>query len=370
MSSIALPYDGTVAAPLTRSGFCFDATHDRLFAAGWPHIRFIDEGQLDDEAAVLQARRALEPLDPAPKLRWNRRLATALVRAIAIPSVFELGPDQKSLRAAAEEALWDPRPMTASEVSSGLWIRLSNSPMGVSDRMIGTWVLLAEALTGTAAVAESLVEHLEQLPAPMLQARWTLPPLVTYQLGYLLLRLPPAASGALRSRVQAILSRHGGDIGPRRAAWEDGFTHLRALHLVMAGAEAARRGADRNLGWYTHVTDDANFVRMRVAMDRLGYRPDARLVFLGGEEVLGSYQRRWQRGDSDEQRWFITQMAPIRSLCLAPVMLEMATVSQARGEAAQWFLSHPDFARSFLKEQAEGDGLPAGQARKLLGQIG
>jgi len=161
--------------------------------------------------------------------------------------------------------------------------------------------------------------------------------------------------------LEALVQRAGLNEGALRALAEAG---------ALRGFEAARRGADRNLGWYTHVTDDANFVRMRVAMDRLGYRPDARLVFLGGEEVLGSYQRRWQRGDSDEQRWFITQMAPIRSLCLAPVMLEMATVSQARGEAAQWFLSHPDFARSFLKEQAEGDGLPAGQARKLLGQIG
>lgn len=349
-----------------RAGFAFTPEQDLLFAQGWPHIRFLDPAKLDDEQAVVEAQRCLNPLDPTPRHRWDRRLASALVRGLGVPAVFEIGPDDKSLRTEAEEALWNPSPPSAAEVSAGLWVRMTCSPMGVSDRTMETWVLLAEALVGAQAVASAMVEHLEAMNPALLTTRWTLPPFVTYQLGYLLLRVKPDEAQSLKNRLAKVLARQGGDISSGRAAWEDGFTHLRAIHLVIGGVDAARRGADRNLGWYTHVQDDANFIRMRVAMDRLGYRPDARLIYLGGIEVVGSYARRWQRLNGDDQRWFFQQIAPIQSEAVAGLILEMAVASSVRTEATQWFKDHRSFAVPWLKTQVDADGNTGTVARRLL----
>lgn len=352
-----------------RSGFAFDKESDLQFALGWPHIRIIDDAPMDDQAAVEAARRVLVPLDPSPRLHWNRRLATALVRALGLSAAFEIGPDEKSLRLPAEEALWNPSLLERHEVEEGLAVRLSNTLLGVSDRTIESWVLLAEALVGTLAVAESIVDILEQLPNSVLTTRWTLPPFVTYQLGYLFLRLPEATVESLQARLQALLLKAGGDPARGRMPWEDGYTHLRAIHLVLAGAEAAKRGSDRNLSWYTHARGDANFVRMRVAMDRLGYRPDARLVFLGGAEVLSSYARRWQKMDGEDQRWFFEQMAPIADERAATIFLEMSAASAIRPLATRWFMDHRDFVRPLLLRAAETDGTNANAARALLKQL-
>lgn len=357
-------------AALVKPGFSFSSEQDLLFALGWPHVRFLDPTPLDDRLAVEQCLKALDPFDAAPRLVWNARVAQGMVRAWGSPSLFEISPDEKTVRAVVLEELWNPVPLSPEEASYLLGVRLSNSLLGVSDRAMETFVLLLEALVGSFVVASALVEHLEEMPESLLASRWTLPPFITYQLGYLLLRVRPNEAEGLKKRLAAVLKKHGAaDLGKARASWEDGFTHFRAIHLVLHGAEAARRGGDRNIGWYTHVHEDATFIRMRVAMDRLGYRPDARLVFLGGMDVLSSYVRRWERLDGEEQRWFVEQFGQVRSPLVAEIFLEMAVASLVRAEVVRWFVEHADFTREFLKATAEGDGLQAQQARAILADL-
>jgi hypothetical protein len=364
-----LPFSDRTAAGLVRESFAFTPAWDLLFAAGWPHLRTVVDQPMDDQAAVEAVRRVLEPLDPTPRHQWGRRLAQGYVRAIGLPAPFELTPDEKLLRQSAEEVLWNPDPLRPDEVVQGIETRMQNSLVGVSDRTMENWLLYAEALVGTSVVAGAIVDMLEQLPVGILSARWTLPPFITYQLGYLLLRLTPPESTVLRDRLHAVLERGGGAPQKGRATWEDGFSHLRAVHLVLAGSEAAKRGGDRNLGWYTHVADDPTFVRMRVSMDRLGHRPNARLIFLGGAEVLSSYLRRWQKLEGEEQRWFFRQIAPIRSLHTAAIVLEMSQNSAVKEEASRWFVEHPDFVQEWLVQQVAADGPLARAAERHLRAI-
>ncbi|MFN7147639.1 MAG: hypothetical protein ACK4YP_27975, partial [Myxococcota bacterium] len=129
---------------------------------------------------------------------------------------------------------------------------------------------------------------------------------------------------------------------------------------------AAESASDRTLRWYAHVTDDPVLVRMRVAVNRHAYEPDARLVFLGGTDVLQRYARDWpQLGTSDAQRWFFEQVAPIRAPEMYPLMLELAGRSLVRAEAVGWFLAHAHEAMPFLEEAAAGDGTHATYARQV-----
>lgn len=364
--SESLRWTEAAGAAHLKPGFCFDPQQDLHFAVGWPHMRFLDPTPMEDERSVEEAVRVLNVYDRPPQLLWSQRLAQGLVRALGTPAVFELTPDARNLRPEAIEALWEPRPLRPGEASRLLETRLGTNLVGVTDRTLETFVLLLEALTSTLEVAESITEHLEQLSEPVLSSHWTLPPTVTYQLGYLLLRLKPAQATSLRYRLEAVLARAPKSAKGTRASWQDGFSHFRALQFVLRGAEAARKSADRNLNWYTHITDDSNFVRMRVSMDTLGYLPDARLVFLGDHDVLRSYVKRWEIMKSDEQRWFWEQIAGIRSPHVAVIALGMSHQSTVRKETAQWLVAHPDLSVEHLKKVAGGDGVLAAHAAKIL----
>jgi hypothetical protein len=280
--------------------------------------------------------------------------------------VVDLLPNEKVLRADVEESLWNPRDPTIDEVAAGLRIRLATAPMGISERTMETWLLLAEALVGTAEVANALVDALESLDPELLAAQWGLPPLISFQLGYLLLRLPVKTGDALRKRLTALLARSGVDVTRARTAADAGTSHLRSIWLVVGGADAAKRGMDKNLGWCTHVVDDASWVRMRVAMDKLGHRPDGRLVFLGGTDVLPHYAKRWRAYGSSEQRWLFQQIADIQSDHTARIALEMSGEPGVRSGALGWFRDHAKFGKAYLEGQVERKSPMMDRAREVL----
>jgi hypothetical protein len=366
VTKTSLPWRDAAGVAFLKPGFCFEPEHDHLFALGWPHLRFVDEAPLEDQKAVDLAVRVLSGWDRPPQLRWNRRLAQGLVRAWGAPATFELLPDARNLRPEAIEAVWEPRPLRPGEAAELLGIRMNTAVVGISDRSIETFVLLLEALVGSLEVAEAITTHLEQMPEPLASTQWSVPPRVTWQLGYLLLRVKPAEAAALRYRLEAVLAR--APRGPKggRAPWQDAASHYRALYFVLHGAEAARKSRDRNLYWYTHITDDANFVQMRVAMDTLSHLPDARLVFLGGHEVLRSYAKRWEQLKPVEQEWFWAQVEPIRSPFMNTLALEMSLKSAVRQPTTAWLQAHPEFTLDFLKKTAAGDGLVASHAAQVL----
>ncbi|MDP2310072.1 MAG: hypothetical protein Q8P18_28910 [Pseudomonadota bacterium] len=356
-----------------RPGFCSSPDYDALFALGWPHIRFVMEGHREDEDPPASALRILAMADPPLRFAWPRTVAQGVVRAWGLPSIFELAPGFQELRQEAEEAVWKPGPITPGEAYDLLACRLNQEIPGVSDRGIESFVLLLEALVGADVVGSAMLDILEQIPVDTLLSEWSIPPHVTFQLGFLMLRVPRPQHDAWVGRMEALLE---GCFAARPALRRHGFrgagaSHARSLHLVLNGGAAAENSSDRSLRWYVHVVNDSVLVRMRVAVNRLGYEPDARLVFLGGPDVLERYARDWPKlASTDAQRWFFEQVAPIAAPQMYPLMLEMTGRSLVRPEAIGWFVKNAEAARVFLEETCAGDGIAATYARTVRKALG
>ena len=355
-----------------RPGFCFAPEDDALFAVGWPHIRFVADGLREDEDAPAAAERILVGSDVPLRFTWPTRVAQGLVRAWGLPSIFELAPGVQDIRQEAQEALWQPDPLDPAEAQALLHTRMTKEIPGVSERAIETFTLLLEALLGAEVVGGLILEILETMPVDELLGEWTLPPTVSWQLGFLALRAPAEAAASWRGRMSKVLERvYEQHPAFKRRGFKGGGSHARSLHHVLHGGDAAEDSSNRALRWYAHVTDDPVLVRMRVAVNRLAYEPDARLVFLGGPDVLNRYAKDWDKlGTSEQQRWFFEQIAPIRAAEMYPLMLELAGRSLVREEARAWFAAHAADARPFLTEAAASDGNTATFARQVLKALG
>lgn len=361
-------WGGAAGLSYLRPGFCSSPDHDALFALGWPHIRFVMDGHREDDDPRHHALRILALADPPLRFGWSRTVAQGVVRGWGLPSLFELAPGVQGLRREAEEAVWKSGPITPREAAALLCCRLGQDSPGVTHRGVETFVLLLEALVGADVVGGAVLDLLEQFSVDTLLTEWSLPPHVTFQMGFLMLRVPRVQQDAWTVRMKALLERC---FEARPSLRRHGFrmaggSHARSLHLVLNGGLAAENSSDRALRWYVHVTDDPVLVRMRVAVNRLAYEPDARLVFLGGLDVLSRYARDWPKlATTDAQRWFFEQVAPIAAPEMYPLMLEMAGRSRVRPEAIGWFLKNAEATTAFLEEAATGDGTSAAHARSV-----
>lgn len=350
-------------------GFCFTPAQDRLFALGWPHVRLLVDGAKGDDSPARYARIWLSQLDPAPQIRWSRKVATSVVRVLSLPHIYEVSPDARKLRLEAARALLEEEPLRLDEAMAGIRVRMSREAPGVSERTIETFVLLLEAMIGTAAVAQCIVETLEGMSNEDLEHTSSIPPFITFQLGYLLLRLSNRDSEALRHRLRLVFNRLVPPRG-RRDAWMNSMSHLRALDLVLHGSVAAERSTERTLRWYTHVIDNPASIRKRVAEDELGFLPDVRLGFLGGDSVMETVTRQWRSlQDAEEQRWFLEQISPIKSERVRQVMMGMATDSQVKDLAIQWFKAHTDYTQEWLEDMADRRDQRGAQADSVLNRM-
>lgn len=354
-----------------RPGFGLSPDDDARFALGWPHVRYVVDGHRDDEDPPTSARRVLLGGDPVARIAWPRRASLGLVRAWGLPSVYELAPGVRDLRPEAEEAVWNTDPLGADEAITLVRRRLTADAAGLGERAAEVFTLLAEALVGPEVVGGAIVDTLDTMSVDGLLTDWVRPAMVSHQLGYLLLRVPEPVAAGWRARLAAVLERVYAEAPTlRKSLRSSGATHARSIHLALGGGAAAEADTDRSPRWYTHTTDDPTLVRMRVALDRLGHEPDARLVFLGGPDVLARYARAWPSLRSREaQAWFLEQVSPIRGDEAAGIVLAMTARSQVRAEALAWFRARGPEGDAWLGAVAKGDGPGARwaqEARKAL----
>jgi hypothetical protein len=353
---------------MLRAGFGWTPDDDVRFALGFPHVREVWDVPADDRSARSTARALLERPDAAPRVRWPRDTATSLVRAWGMSAIWESSIATRVLRKQVETQLQRLDPVAPDEAAELVGARVERDLPGLSERAIQNHVLLLEALVGTEPIVEAIVSRLEAADIDLLLTEWSLPPVVTWQLGYLLLRLPPERAAAFRRRLRACLDA-ALDHRPwlrRRGFAGVGSSHARSLHGVLDGAAGAE-DTDRALKWYGHVVDDPLLVRMRVHLNRLSYTPDARLVFLGGAEVLDRYVKDWRKlGGEDELRWFVEQHAPIRAPQSVRALLELAGDSPARDHAVAALTARREHVAPLVAEAAKADHPSAVPAANLL----
>ncbi len=341
------PYAKADGLKYVKKGFCFDEAHDQAFALGWPHIRFTVEEEADPYRTGLRLLR-----EPSFDLRvvWPRKVASALVRAWGQGQLFDLAPGSREFRTAAQEALWNMRKLTEDDVHESIRTR-----METDGRSTETFVLLLEALSSSEWVADAIVSHLETLMFDELHELNTHPALITYQLGFVLLRVEPKQAEAFRTRLRHVVEGNG-NVHPRSDTRPKGHpSHIRSALLVLEGAQAADRYTDKDLRWYTHTLDDPDHVLMRCTINRRPTLPSARLVFLGGPDVLGTRTfQSWNKLSPRDQKWFFEQISPIRHPRVVELMLSGVQHGEAFGAlAAGWFSQHAAYARPVLEDLAE-----------------
>jgi hypothetical protein len=112
------------------------------------------------------------------------------------------------------------------------------------------------------------------------------------------------------------------------------------LDVVLFGHRAThlnRFGYDDLVCW---DEAPAELVRERVRViepDKWSFAVHPRLVFLGGEELLDLYTKKWPLlRDAEHQRDAVRLLTPIRSARLWPLMRELAEKSKAKKQARAW----------------------------------
>ena len=355
--------NGCVGLQQIKKGFCFDPVYDALFAVGWPHIRLLTDVEVEPYKPALYH---LMQTDFDLRLRWPKRLALALVRAWGIGRLYDIAPGVRKIREEVEETLWDESPMTPKEIGALIATRMDTTPLWVGDRATESFVLLAEALTSADVIAEAIVSSLEELDFDELADARPGPALITFQLGYLMLRMQPGVAKKFETRLRNILEGTAG-FGPgHEQRLPQTPCHTRSIMLVLQGAVAAQVTTDHDLRWYTHSTDP-NAIRMRASINRSFTLPDARLVWIGGPRILTSRFGSWHKKlGSTDQRWFLEQIGPIKALECVPLMLELGQESTVRAHARAWLEQHSRFAMPIIERLASVQNPHAKAAKAYL----
>lgn len=359
----AKQHKGAAGLAQIKKGFCFDPVYDELFALGWPHMRLLSDVHVEPYKPALYH---LMQTDFDLRLRWPRSLAIALVRAWGIGRLYDVSPGQREIREEVKEALWNLEDLTDRDCAELIKTRMEKTPFWIGDRATESFVLLAEALTSAKTVGNAIVEALESFDYASFFDMQPMAALITYQLGYMLLRMPEADAVALRARIEKLL---------------DGITamdnrvpgnpcHARSMMLVLRGAQAAHDTTDHDLRWYTHSGDPVA-VRMRASINKGFTLPDARLVWIGGPRILNtSFGTLYTKLDSTDQRWFLEQISPIKAPEVVPLVLDLNSESTIRAHARAWLLEHKDFALPIVERLAGVSNPHAAEARAFLASLG
>jgi len=327
-----------------KEGFAWEPAFDRLFALGWPHVRFVVDGHGDDAEAGRHATTAIDgSLEGHYFVQWPRQVALRYVRAFGGrgSGAFTTRNAFVSAAVGAEtpqvtEA--EAREMLAARVRAG-------GPTG-------TWftehfVLLLEALVGTEVVLDALTGALEGEVGTDEEVEQ-----LAYAVGFLLLRVDAGVVEHQRARLRAVIERAGSD------------DYLHDGLACALGGGAAARSMGRNPIYYHHVIDDPEAVREAVEAGR--WLPSARHVFLGGEAVLEAVAPHWKmQKDAELQGKLALQLAPIRSPVAVRILADMGGRSKVKRELPGICARFSEHMRPDLERLAEDAAVGAG-ARALL----
>ena len=347
-----------------KKGFAFTPEHDALFALGWPHLRLLHDFNGDPQRRALALLRDLEF---TLQIHWLRPVANAVFRAFSLDELFRLGPASRDFRDKALRAMRDLGPPDQEDIERAIALRFHKTPMWSNERGTESFVLLAEALTETAWVADAIVTQLEALDFEALHDNLPHPALITYQLGYLLLRLPKKQADAIRLRLTHVLEGSGAIRPNTDARIPRHPCHVRSIALILNPKESGDRYTDKSVRWYTHAVGEPRTVLMRSRINQTYALPDARLLWIAGDPILKTRLfERWTMLHGRDRTWFLEQLKPVASAGLTELMVEVWNKGDhIRNHAREWVAAHPEHCRDTLKDLATSNS----GAAHLLGQI-
>ena len=343
-SSFLEATQGAAGLAAQKTGFCWTAEDDALFALGWPHLRLVAPGHADDKKPEKNLIRSIDKsLEGHYFVCWPQQVALRYVRAFGSRGKGAWTTRNKSLaKAAAAEA----KPVTEKQARKMLAVRVrGGGPVG--SWYVEHFVLLLEAQVGAEVVLDALVEALECKVGAKSEVEH-----LQFTLGFLLLRVAPELAKKQRARLQAVLD--GTNSSDKKY---DG------LRCSLGGAKAAR-SMGMNPSFYHHAADDPQVVRDAVKAGK--WLPSARHVFIGGESVIETIAPFWKRQKGAElQRKLAAHLAPVRSTFAVRVLADMAGKSSAKKQIPQICSPYLEYMREELESLAKDSAVSVG-AKALL----
>jgi len=345
-----------------KEGFGFDSNEDLEWALGWPHVRYVADtkperhdgrphGVFDEWQLVLPRATAIRIMRGYHHRPEDRA---------------DAGKTTKAVRAQINRTT----PLERDEVAQIVRLHMRVDSEWYLPSRFSTLLLVAEALVGTEAVVEPMVEALEAFRVNDLKKDFQTLHRAVLELGFMLLRLPASRHAEIVKRLEAVFEKTG-KTPPMLAKGKPCTQIFRALDLILHGKKAVTRSADgapfglASQSSLLYVHDDPAFVRAKAEKsdDPGGLEPESRLTFVGGEEILDLEQRWmddyvWPQSKADVQRILVDHYARIRSPRIVPHMVRLSKKGGGKRHALRWLAEHADFARPHLKALARsGDGL-------------
>lgn len=335
-------------------GFGWTAEDDRLFALGFPLVRWLATAHPDDANVDAAVTMAAEKAYPGYAMEWPARIAARLLRKWGVPRHVAASTSEEPL----------------SEDEAKLFAaRFSRGAAGGAYDQHEDAALLLEAFVGAEAALEHLTAGFEAISAKDWPNITHNVQAVAVAMGVMLDRVSPTRGKATRKRLADLLKK--------REKSHPAMAGTKALDVLLNGAEGFKRSGNK-LGTGEPIArfaalagDDRAAVQQVVVADAKPStaRHIARLAYLGGaDQVLPEYARKWNNIKSgDEQQRLIETVGRIRSPHTVEMMLDMSTASKAKKAAAQWFADRAAAVRPFL-EATKGQHKTAADA--ILKKLG
>jgi len=264
-----------------------------------------------------------------------RDIAMRRIRAFA---AFANGPDGK-LRQGAVRAMQNRDPMTEEEATTFVLEHLAGRSLGTQQLEIA---FLLEAIAGPNAIAEAITQAFEKATDVQLLEHAVDKSTWAFALGFLLLRAEAKLSISLRARLEAILARCPTDN-------VNSHSVANVLEQVIRQSKASLRSDHTDQSLLLHWIDEPiEAVRAQLDTNKRPFHGSvyARMVFLGGEDVIDYYKKHFDKvKDAADQRAIVAHFGRISSPRIRDFMEAMSEKSKAENDARAWLDQNRSYHR-------------------------
>ncbi|HEY1957702.1 MAG TPA: hypothetical protein VGH28_18910 [Polyangiaceae bacterium] len=321
---------------------CFTSTEDDLLARGWPRCAELVDGHPDGRRPASSA---------AAYFASKRWYGAEIPREVAV-QILRSGRSEPS-----------SKPVAKAEAKAILAGALDSRRLPLTEaRQVADLVFIVEHIAGTNDTLETITAAFEavetrRVPSPALVA-------APATLAFLLMRAPPSARTAFRSRLEAQRERVA------RAGWD---VCTRNFDLSLNGTPIVKqlvwRRRDPDLELLDYAVDDPEFVRLLVARHPLA-KISVRAVAIGGLATMSSLAPRCLR--AFPARAFpalLRDFGMVKSPETVDLALALVGRTHVKDAPLRWLVAHATYARPLVEASAKsGSPIAKTVLRKLAGK--
>ncbi len=352
------------------SAVFFEKADEERYRRGWPHAVELASDHPDDRKPDASLKKLYKHFLGAYQGRWPREVAARFARVMSVsrtewPVRFDLTPERKAAidaGAPVDEALAS-RTLALHFAAGGRW----------APDMQQHLLFVLEAFVGTDTLLRLLVGELERLP----KAKWPAQdhdallavPYFAYLSGFLLLRASPDVATRERARLEALYEAtvDEGIVGAEQ-------TLRGGLDLGLHGVDGAKRVLAEShwqyLHWYGFAADLALLRERLNAGSKAEWNPDARLVYIGGAELLDDFAKPGVlRKTAQWRRAWLEHIGAFQHESVPRVMVENIDNKKAGTFPIDWIRAHEGYAVPLIQKLASEGGALATKAKSALSAI-